>query len=208
MSSASSANGAAKARASPAFQAAVRSLAMAAGSIMGACVEPLELGANRQLVSIEGVGQRERVAVPIRFNGSHTKQQLLERNALRLAIVLRGIYEETGGSDTRLLTGLLMPDELVEVGRSIAGADHREHVIPRKVIWTECKRLFDVGAPDEEVARFLIGHIKVVRISREEQLHLDSASGANLKQSMPKGWKVGDDVFARLSAANIKFTPM
>ena len=141
----------------------------------------------------------------LKFKDSYSKQQLLERNALRLAMVLRGIYEETGGSDTRLLTGLLIPDELVEVGRSLAGADHREHVVPRKVIWTECKRLFDAEAPDEEVARFLADHIKVVRISRAEQLHLDSATGANLKQGMPKGWKVGDDVFARLVAAGIQF---
>lgn len=141
----------------------------------------------------------------LRYNESYTKEQLLERNALRLAMVLRGIYEETGGSDTRLLTGLLIPDELVEVGRSFARADHREHVVPRKVIWTECKRLFDAEAPDEEVARFLVAHIKVIRISRAEQLHLDSAQGANLKQCMPKGWKVGDDVFARLAAADIRF---
>jgi hypothetical protein len=55
------------------------------------------------------------------------------------------------------------------------------------------------------VACFLIDHIKVVKISRAEQLHLDSAKGANLKQRMPNGWVVGDDVFARLSAVDIKF---
>jgi hypothetical protein len=87
--------------------------------------------------------------VALKFNGAYTKPQLVERNALRLAMVLRGIYEETGGSDTRLLTGVLIPDELVEVGRSLAGTDHREHVVPRKVIWTECQRFFDSGAPDK-----------------------------------------------------------
>ena len=60
----------------------------------------------------------------------------LERASLRVAMHIRGMWEEKGSSDTRLLEALFLPDELTVVGRSRSyeGKGHREHVVPRLVI--------------------------------------------------------------------------
>ena len=44
-------------------------------------------------------------------------------------------------------------------------------------------------------------------ISNEEQVRLDHREMVGLRQAMPIGWKLGDDIFARLKAAQIEWAP-
>jgi len=113
------------------------------------------------------------------------------------------MWEETGSSDTRLLMEPLISDALVIAGQSRKGADRREHVVPRVFICHECHRLFQAGRTIPQVAEFIAQHLRIVRISIEEQRHLDQ--NLRLKQTMPIGWSVGDDIYARLRVAGIEF---
>lgn len=137
-------------------------------------------------------------------------EELWKRASLRAAVHMRGLWEEKGSSDTRLLESLFLPDAYTVVGRSIAisGRGRREHVIPRLVVVEECHRMLDAGASDEDVAAFIRAHIKVVIISDEERRRLDHVSELGLRQCMPNGWTFGDDPYARLSAAGILWSPI
>ena len=135
-----------------------------------------------------------------------SREELIDRAFLRIASIMLGMWEEKGSSDTRLLNPPLIPDEFVAVGKSVAGSEHREHVIPRNVICYQCHKMFAEGSGVEVVAPFIRKHLKIVYISREEQQKLDSGNQLNLRQSMPAGWSFEDgDIYARLNAANIKF---
>lgn len=133
----------------------------------------------------------------------------LERASLRIAMHIRGMWEEKGSSDTRLLEALFLPDELTVVGRSRAfnGKGRREHVVPRLVIIKECHRMIEAGETDQAVAELIRNHAKIVLISAEECERLDRSAHLGLRQSMPVGWKFGDDVFARLNMAKIEWDP-
>jgi hypothetical protein len=146
------------------------------------------------------------VELPARFS----KAELFDRAALRVAAHIRGLLEEKGSSDTRLLEALFIPDELTVVGRSRAcvGEGHREHVVPRRVVIKECHRMIETGATDAEVARFIRDTVRIVRISDEERRRLDSRDQLGLRQEMPAGWKIGGDLFARLKAAQIEWEPI
>jgi len=140
---------------------------------------------------------------------TYSKEERLERACLRAAMNIRGLWEEKGSSDTRLLEALLIPDELTIVGRSHAHrqSGRREHVVPRLVIVEECHSMLEARASDAEIARFIQDHLKIVHISREEADLLDRKDSLDLRQTMPKGWKIGDDVFARLTTAGIEWSP-
>jgi hypothetical protein len=71
---------------------------------------------------------------------------------------------------TRLFETLIR-DEYVVSGTSIKGEthpEHREHVVPGKVIRDYCLNLFDQGASDREVAVFIRDHLKIIKITKEE----------------------------------------
>lgn len=120
---------------------------------------------------------------------------------------MRGLWEEKGSSDTRLLEAFFLPDEFTIVGRSRQhdGFGRREHVVPRLVIVRECHRMLEAGATDEEIARFLREHVRIVLISNEECERLDRKAELGLRQTMPEGWTFGDDLFARLRRAEIEW---
>lgn len=130
-----------------------------------------------------------------------------ERACLRAAMNIRGLWEEKGSSDTRLIEGLLLPDEFTVVGRSRAfsAPGRREHVIPRRVVIKEVHDMLERGATDAQIAIFIRDHVKIVRISNEECSRLDRKDQLGLRQRMPTGWAFGDDIYARLSAANIEW---
>jgi hypothetical protein len=136
---------------------------------------------------------------------TYTKEERLERACLRVAMHIRGLWEEKGSSDTRLLEGLFLPDEFTVVGNShkYNGSGRREHVIPRLVIVKECHAMLERGDSDQSIARFVRDHVKIVRITKEEQEHLDQSKQLALRQAMPQGWTFGDDPYARLVAAGI-----
>jgi hypothetical protein len=120
---------------------------------------------------------------------------------------IRGLWEEKGSSDTRLIEGLLLPDDFTVVGRSLAFSERgrREHVIPRLVVIKEVHDMLERGATDAQIAGFIRDHVKIVMISNEECLRLDRKDQLGLRQRMPTGWVFGDDIFARLSAAEIEW---
>jgi hypothetical protein len=138
-----------------------------------------------------------------------TQEQRFERASLRVAMHIRGLWEERGGSDTRLLEALLISDEFTVVGQSEAyvGKGRREHVVPRRVIIEECHRMLELGDSDDAIALFIRDHLKVVLISEDECERLDRKSGLGYRQDMPPGWAIGDDLFARLDAAGIRWSP-
>lgn len=139
----------------------------------------------------------------------YTDEERLDRACMRVAMHIRGLYEERGSSDTRLLEALFIPDDYTIVGQSDAysGRGHREHVVPRKVIIEECHEMLRRKRGDAEIAGFIKDHLKIVLITLDECERLDRKAHHGLRQSMPSGWVVGDDVFARLVAAGISWTP-
>ncbi len=135
-----------------------------------------------------------------------TKEELAERAFKRTAYVIRELWEEKGSSDTRLLLPPLIPDEFVIVGESIAGREHREHVIPRMLICDQSHKMFIRGASVDEVAKFIQRYLKIVLIAKSEQALLDKRIHLNLRQSMPdESWLDDGDIYARLKAAGIVF---
>lgn len=144
----------------------------------------------------------------------YSKAERLERASLRVAVHIRELWEETGKSHSRLLDGLFLPDQLVLAGHSHAfsGTGRREHVVPLRVVINECKRLIEKEhASDQAVAAFIRNHVKIVMISHEECERLDrrdpSKQSKSLKQRMPDDWEIGHDIFARLEAVGIAWTP-
>jgi hypothetical protein len=140
----------------------------------------------------------------------YSYEERRERASLRAAMHIRGLWEEKGSSDTRLLEGLFYPDEFAVVGRSLKyeGKGRREHVIPRRIVVNECHAMLECGESDIAIARFIREHVKIVLISKEEQERLDSRHHFALRQIMPEGWAFGDgvDIFARLKHAGIEWT--
>ncbi|OYW80072.1 MAG: hypothetical protein B7Z26_07060 [Asticcacaulis sp. 32-58-5] len=122
---------------------------------------------------------------------------------------IRGLWEEKGSSDTRLLEGLFIPDEFTIVGKSIScdATICREHVVPSLVIIKECHAMLESGLSDENVADFIMNHTKIVLISSSEREKLDSKDKLGLRQAMPTDWKFGDDIYARLRLAGIQWEP-
>lgn len=144
------------------------------------------------------------------MNHNYTPAERFERASLRVALLIRGIWEETGRSDTRLLEAPLLPDELTVVGQSKAfsGRGRREHVVPRLVIIKHCLEMLKNKATDDQIAEFIRAHVKIVCVIREEALQLDSAAQHRLKQRMPADWIPGGNPFARLEAARIDWLPL
>lgn len=127
----------------------------------------------------------------------------MRRTFDRVAMVLFETWEE-GWGHTRLLDEPLVPNWLVEVGQSCKGAEYREHVVPLRLVYNECETMFASGKPLSTVARFLEHHVKIVRVSREEQRRIDYELG--LKTRMPPGWVFNEgDIYARLRAAGVEW---
>ncbi|GGZ44176.1 hypothetical protein [Asticcacaulis endophyticus] len=137
----------------------------------------------------------------------YTDDERLKRACLRSAMHIRGLWEEKGSSDTRLLEGLFIPDDLTIVGKSVNcdATACREHVVPRLVIIKECHVMLERGLSDEEIADFILKHTKIVLISPFERERLDSKDQLGMRQTMPDGWGFGDDIYARLRLADIQW---
>ena len=134
-----------------------------------------------------------------------SEEDLIQRAFQRVAMVMFGMWEEKGSSDTRLLLPPLIPDEFVIVGESAAGRENREHVIPRNIICYRCHEMFSAGSSTEAVAAFIRRYLQIVHISKEEQQRLDSGKELNLRQRMPDGWSFeSGNLYARLEAAKIE----
>jgi hypothetical protein len=111
---------------------------------------------------------------------------------------------------TRIFNYVLHPEScFVHCGVSLeaksGSSTHPEHVVPCAVLINECFRLIKEGnLSDEQIARLLQKHWKIVTISKAESKRLDSELG--LKSRMPGNWRFEDgDTFARLAEAGISY---
>lgn len=138
-----------------------------------------------------------------------SREELLHRATLRVAHVIRGMWEEKQSSHSRLVDRPLIDDELVTIGRSTSiGAKRREHVIPCVMIVRACHEMLTRDASDEDVAAFIRQHLKIVHVTPEEARRLDSVNAVGMRQCMPANWQFGDDPYARLRAAGIEWEPI
>ena len=82
-------------------------------------------------------------------------------------------------------------------------------MVPRRVVIEACHQMLRDGLGDAQIAKFVQDHVKIVLITKEECERLDRKAhpGLGLRQHMPAGWAVGDNVFARLTAAGISWKP-
>jgi hypothetical protein len=143
----------------------------------------------------------------------YSKSGRFVRASLRVAMHIRGLYEERGSSDTRLLESFFLPDEHTLVGvshawRASGDKGRREHVVPRLVIIKACHAMVANGENDAAIACVIRDNVKIVMITEEECQRLDGRQQHGFKQCMPKKWKVGDDPFARLTTAGIAWDPV
>ena len=85
---------------------------------------------------------------------------------------------------------------------------HPEHVVPCSFLISESFRLIKQGIlSDEEIAKLLQKHWKIVTISEDEAKRLDFKLG--LRSKMPEGWQFETgDTFERLKRTNIKVLPL
>ena len=146
-----------------------------------------------------------------------TKQDVVNKTSLMLVQHIRDCAKsgEFGrGVHSRIFSIILHPEKkFVAVGQSqevIDGADiHPEHVVPCAVMIAEARKLIEDNVSDEDVAKLISRHWKIVYISKNQANYLDSKKGLNMKSAMPDGWCfMTGDSFARLREANIEIFPL
>ena len=111
---------------------------------------------------------------------------------------------------SRGMGGLDQVDILCTVGYSIKGREqerkgknaYREHMVPCDLQMREAIRMIKSGSTDEEVADFFKANNFVLKISDDEAYLLDVTHG--LRTTMPQDWKFGQDVYSRITFANIQ----
>lgn len=109
---------------------------------------------------------------------------------------------------SRIFNYVLHPEsKYVNVGSSLEARSglptHPEHVVPCAFLIKECFRLIEEdNHSDDEIAKLLQKHWKIITISKDEAKKLDSELG--LKSKMPGSWRFEDgDTLARLKLAKI-----
>lgn len=101
-------------------------------------------------------------------------------------------------------------DKLITVGYSVKGREqerngknaYREHIVPCTLIEREAIRMLKEGATVEQVAEMIKANLFILKISDEEANTLDNILG--LRTVMPEGWQFGQDVYSRITFANIQ----
>lgn len=101
-------------------------------------------------------------------------------------------------------------DKLITVGYSVKGRAqelagknaYREHIVPCTLIEREAIRMYNEDATVEEVAEMIKHNLFILKISDEEANTLDNILG--LRTVMPEGWQFGQDVYSRITFANIQ----
>ena len=120
-----------------------------------------------------------------------------------IATVMKSMYE-TGmfGMMTRNVFDSV--DDVIALNQKTDVNNYREHIVPCVMIIEEAFRMFDEDdASVAEVAVMIQQNLFIVHIPAEKARVLDV--DLKLKTTMPEGWKFGDNVFARLDAANIDY---
>ena len=148
------------------------------------------------------------------FTREQATERIFEKIARTYQFAIR--LEHQNLLDTsRVLLEADKLDDLITVGRSANAPEdrpYREHVVPCVLIHNEVIRiLLEAGVREQEVSEDVIhqianlikNNLAIVHISREEQELIDITLG--LRTSMPKNWKFGDSIFARLEAAELEW---
>ena len=153
---------------------------------------------------IEGIAQRKLYARSgIEFKPDETFIFIAEtlQNAIKRGqpwAVSRG-YSGFDVIDSKITVGYSVKGRLQEMSGKNA---YREHIVPCDLIMREGKRMFDEGATVEEVATMFERNTFILKISDDEANTLDNVLG--LRTVMPEGWQFGDDVYSRITFANIE----
>ena len=148
------------------------------------------------------------------FTKEQAEERIFEKIARTYQFAIR--LEHQNLLDTsRMLLEADKLDHLITVGKSANAPEdrpYREHIVPCVMIHNEVIRmLLDAGVREREVpeevihqvATLIKNNLAIVLISREEQEKLDITLG--LRTSMPKDWKFGDSIFARLEIAELEW---
>lgn len=96
-------------------------------------------------------------------------------------------------------------DHLLVVGHSAkwtANESYREHIVPCIMIHNQLIEMYKQGSSLAEMGQFLKQNLAIVLIHPTEAEKMDIELG--LRTTMPENWNWGDNVFARLNAAEIK----
>ncbi len=142
------------------------------------------------------------------------KSESTFRASLLLVKHFKDCIERGNGFHSRIFTYFLHPEaDFVGVGQSQDVIDgepiHPEHVVPCAVLIEETCRLIALEKPEEYIARLLSKHWKIVFISKNEAMHLDSKHGLNMKHRMPDGWDFeSGNTYERLNIAKINLLPL
>lgn len=80
---------------------------------------------------------------------------------------------------------------------------YREHVVPCVMIHNEIIRMVLADLPITDISQMIASNLAIVMIHTDEAYKLDVTFG--LRTSMPAGWNFGDNVYARLDFAGIKW---
>jgi len=95
-------------------------------------------------------------------------------------------------------------DHIITIGESEKRTDtntYREHIVPCIMIHNQAIDMLQSGTSVTVVAQMIKANLAIVLITNEEADKLDTELG--LQTTMPVDWQFGNDVFARLIAAEI-----
>lgn len=109
-----------------------------------------------------------------------------------------------GLENTRALLEGDSIDHLITIGESVNRSkenSYREHIVPCIMIYNQAITMTLEKCSVTEIAQMIKNNLAIVLITNEEAEKLDNE--LDMQTSMPEGWKFGDDVFARLKAANV-----
>jgi hypothetical protein len=110
-----------------------------------------------------------------------------------------------GLENTRALLEGDSIDHLITIGESVNRTKentYREHIVPCILIYNQAVTMTMEKYSVTEIAQMIKNNLAIVLITNEEAELLDNE--LDLQTSMPENWKFGDDIFARLSVAQIK----
>jgi hypothetical protein len=143
-----------------------------------------------------------------------TPEQLRQRAFERAAWVLRHYWEEQQNDinkEARVHTRVfdtLVPRCHIDIGRSVNGGGHIEHLVPCVMLRDRAFKMFweqdkDISEIEKDVAEMLARFLRIAHISPAEANRLDHEH--KLKTKMPAGWDFETgSVMARLDAVGIE----
>ena len=142
-----------------------------------------------------------------------TKDELVYQTCLLLIKHFRNLIEAGSvGFNSRIFQHMLHWEfDFVGIGRSDKllpeSMGHPEHVVPCAFLIEEsCRLIKERMLGDEEIAKLLQKHWKIVRLTKEEASYIDFNLGH--KSTMPPDWKFENgDTLARLNKAGITVIP-